>query len=233
MQHIAIYDLDRTILKTPTFTAFLMFAGGQLGRSLWWLMPIWVCALIGYKLKLYGRKGLKQYGMKLFIGREISKEKAAMLAHKFAERVVPHDVPPGAVKAIAEDRAAGRTLVIATAAQELYVWAIARALKFDAIIATRNMQDDASYHYLLEGENCYGDEKLKRAQQWLAEQKLTRENCSIRFYSDHPSDAAVFDWADEQILVTQSEKYSALARQKGWQIADFSKGAISSSVQEA
>jgi phosphatidylglycerophosphatase C len=232
MRHIAIYDLDRTILKTPTFTAFLIFAGEQLGHSLWWRMPIWLGALIGYKLKFYGRKGLKQYGMKLFIGREIAKEKAAILAQKFAERVVPYGVPPGAAKAIAEDRAAGRTLVIATAAQELYVDAIASALKFDAIVATRNMQDEASYHYLLDGENCYGGEKLVRVQQWLVEQKLIRESCNIRFYSDHPSDAPVFDWADERILVTSSEKYAALARDKGWHIADFSKGSASPPMHE-
>jgi phosphoserine phosphatase len=159
--------------------------------------------------------------MKLFIGREITKEKAALLAKKFAGRVVPHDVPLGAARAIAEDRAAGRTLVIATAAQELYVWAIARALKFDAVIATRNMQTDTTYQYLLDGENCYGDEKLTRVQQWLAAQKLSRESCFIRFYSDHPSDAAVLDWADQGIIVNPSAAFTVMAKARGWALQDW------------
>lgn len=221
MQHIAIYDLDRTILKTPTFTAFLMFAGGQLEHSLWWRMPIWVCALIGYKLKFYGRKGLKQYGMKLFIGREIATEKAAILAQTFADLVVPHDVLPGAAKAIAQDRANGCRLVIASAAQELYVGAIAQALKFDAIIGTRNVQIGGVYRHRLDGENCYGDEKLRRIVQYLREQNIARNDAKITFYSDHHSDGAVLDWADTGITVNANAGLTAMSKARGWSCQDW------------
>jgi phosphatidylglycerophosphatase C len=221
MQYIAIYDLDRTILKTPTFTAFLIFAGGQLGRSLWWRMPLWVGALIGYKLKLYGRKDMKQYGMKLFISRKISKETAAKLAQKFAQRVVPHDVLPGAAEAIAQDRAEGRQLVIATAAQEFYVDAIAHALKFDAVIGTKNQQDALSYQHLLHGENCYGDEKLKRVIKYLSEQKIERSDAHICFYSDHHTDAPLLDWADQGVIVNAGATLTAMAQARGWSCQDW------------
>ncbi len=222
MQKIAIYDLDRTILKTPTFTAFLIFAGGQLGRARGWRMPLWIAALVGYKMRLYGRKSMKQFGMKLFIGREISFEIAEILAQKFAGRLVPLGIFPGAARAIAADRSGECHLVIATAAQELYVNALAAALKFDAVVATRNVQSGQLYRYLLDGENCYGTEKLVRVRQWLTDQNITREDCYIRFYSDHPSDAPLLDWADEGILVTAASKYRAMAATRGWSAQDWS-----------
>lgn len=221
MQQIAIYDLDRTILRTPTFTAYLIFAGGQLGRARGWRMPIWIAALIGYKCKFYGRKTLKQFGMALFIGRKISMETADMLAQKFALQLVPGDILPGAAHAMAADRDDGCRMVIATAAQEIYVTALGRALGVDAVIATRNQKSGREYSHLLMGENCYGPEKLARVRQWLTDQHVARDECHIRFYSDHPSDAPLLDWADHGVLVTAAAKYRALAARRGWRTENW------------
>ncbi|NJM50335.1 MAG: hypothetical protein HC843_05120 [Sphingomonadales bacterium] len=85
MQRIAIYDLDRTIVKTPTFTAFLFFAAQHLNRALWWRIPLWAAAMAGYALKLYGRKAMKQFGIRLFIGHQMPANRAEGLARTFAE----------------------------------------------------------------------------------------------------------------------------------------------------
>ncbi|MFC4291277.1 HAD family hydrolase [Sphingorhabdus arenilitoris] len=222
MQRIAIYDLDRTIVKTPTFTAFLFFAAAHLRRPLWWRVPLWAGALIGYVLKLYGRKALKQYGMKLFIGRELPSAKAQEIAELFAQNIIPSDILPGAAAAIDADRAAGGKLIIASAAQALYVSAIARALQFDAFVATENLRSEHGYAYLMDGENCYGAEKLRRVQLWLDRENLVREDCDIWFYSDHPSDAPMLNWADRGILVGPSPALAQLAAKNGWDHADFS-----------
>jgi phosphatidylglycerophosphatase C len=213
MQTIAIYDLDKTILTKPTFTAFLMFAAGQKSRILWWRMIIWIAALIGYKLKLYGRKPMKQFGLSLFVGAEIPKG----LAEKFAKSLIPSGVQHGAERAIAADKAAGKMLVIASAAPEFYVHEMAKLLNFDAVIATQHLlTNSGAYLSQFAGKNCYGGEKLTRAQAWLAENGLDRKACHIRFYSDHPSDAPVFDWADEAVLITASRGMHTLAKQRGW-----------------
>ena len=101
MQRIAIYDLDRTLLRKPTFTPFLMFAARKLApwRLLW--LPIWIAAMIGYRMGLYGRKSLKQFGIRLFVGREISQQ----ISQDFAASIVPETIQPGASAAIQRDRA--------------------------------------------------------------------------------------------------------------------------------
>lgn len=222
MQHIAIYDLDRTILARPTFTAFLIYAARANGRALSWRAPVWIAALIGYKLKLYGRKPMKQFGMKLFVGKNISATAAKNLATRFAASIVPSDVSPGAASAIARDRSSQSLLVMATAAPNLYANEIARLLDFDAVIATRQKRlPDGGFSYEIQGENCYAAEKLKRVEEWLASQSIERKDCHIRFYSDHPSDAPMLDWADEAILVGSGPKLQSVAAKNGWQLADF------------
>ncbi len=218
MKQIAIYDLDKTILTKPTFTAFLVFAARHDGKVISWRAFIWIAALIGYKLKLYGRKPMKQFGLRLFVGEKIP----AGLAKKFAESVTPSGVQRGAAIAISQDRSEGRLLVIATASPEFYVVEIGKILQFDAMIATRHLRTDTGgFRNRFDGENCYGVEKLARVQAWMAEKGLDRGACHIRFYSDHPSDAPVLDWADEGVLVGEGEKMQGLAASKGWKLANF------------
>jgi HAD superfamily phosphoserine phosphatase-like hydrolase len=220
MQRIAIYDLDRTLLRKPTFTPFLMFAARKLApwRLLW--LPIWIAAMIGYRMGLYGRKPLKQFGIRLFVGAEI----APHVARDFAAHIVPKTIQPGAAAAMERDRADGRMLVIATAAPDFYASEIARITGFDAVIATRHMiTGGGRASYLIDGENCYGEEKLRRIASWLENLPMDRLQCDIRFYTDHQSDAPVLNWADCGIFVGASDWHQQTAAAKGWQYADFNK----------
>ncbi len=222
MQHIAIYDLDKTIVRTPTFTAFLMFAARQMDRGLWWRLLVWVGAMIGYTLKLYGRKQLKQFGMRLFIGPAFSAVLAKALAHMFAAKIVPADVLPGAAKAIKADQEAGYLIVIASAAQAFYADHIGAALGIDTVIATENQRiASGEYTAKIDGENNYGPEKLRRVKAWLSTAGYDRSNCHIRAYSDHISDAPLLDWADEAVFVTASRTKAHAAVSRGWQALDF------------
>lgn len=71
MTAIALYDLDRTVTVAPTFTPFL--AQMALRKSVWRLLrlPVWIMAMPGCKLGLYGREALKRFGLRLLVGREV------------------------------------------------------------------------------------------------------------------------------------------------------------------
>lgn len=205
-EKISIYDLDRTLLAKPTFTAFLIFAAKYRGKAIWWRALIWLMKLIGYKLTLYKRKHLKQFGLRLFVGNEIT----SVLALKFAQHVVSSDVQNGAARAIAADRAEGRMLWIASAAPDFYAVHIGELLGFDAVIATRHLlADNGGISHLIDGENCYGAEKLFRVKAKMADDGLNREACHIRFYSDHISDAPLLDYADEAFWILRPGQVDA------------------------
>jgi phosphatidylglycerophosphatase C len=222
MQKFAFYDLDRTILSTPTFTLFLYWAAATDKPWRLLLTPIWLLLAIGYTLKLTDRGGFKPAAIRLFLGSDMSQARMAKLAQRFADWRIPADVAPGAAKAIARDRAEGYRLIMATAAPEFYAQALGDKLGFEAVIASRHLRAaDGAWSPQIDGDNCYGAEKGRRVAAWLAAQKIEGLR-HIRAYSDHPSDASLFALADESVLVGRSAKLASLAQREGWTLSDFS-----------
>ena len=54
---------------------------------------------------------------------------------------------------------------------------------------------------------------------WLAESGLQRGH--VRFYSDHASDAPVFEWSDEPVAVNPHDRLARLAKERGWRVEDW------------
>ncbi len=218
MQRIALYDLDRTVTRAPTFTPFLvhMAASGNPLRLLG--VPLWVLAMIGYKAKLYGRKPLKQFGLRLLAGRVVRSTVLAPRIDAFVARQLARNIQPGALAQIAADRAAGIVCVLVTAAPEIYAEALASALGLEACIATRHRRDAAGNLLCdIDGENNYGSEKVIRVEAWLAAQGHARADCHITAYTDHASDAPILNFADAGVLVGRYAK-----PQSGWSQTDWS-----------
>lgn len=228
---VAIYDLDRTVLRKPTFTLFLLWAAWKSARWRLLLLPALAALMIGYALRLYGRDRFKPAAIRLMLGPHFSPARATDLAARFAAWRVPRDVPPGAEACIARDRAEGYRLLMATAAPEFYAGAIAEALGFDAIVATRHRRDaDGNWLPQLDGENCYGLEKARRVTEWLSTHAVGGA-AHIRAYSDHLSDAPTFALASESWLVGRGDKFVRLATRHGWRTADFEDVAAGAVVE--
>ena len=223
--NIAIYDLDKTITRRPTFTRFLLYYARRAAPLRLVGLPIWIMALIGYRIGLYGRKPLKQFGISMFMGRNLDRDILAKVAANFVSEAVLTDIQPGAAKSIENDRSQNQKLVIATAAPAFYANEIGERMAFDAVVATRHrLRPDGKTCHFIDGENCYGPEKLKMVKAWFAAEGLKREDCHISVYSDHASDAPLMDWADAAYLVNPSGKLRQLAAQKNWHVRDFSSG---------
>lgn len=227
---VAIYDLDRTVLRKPTFTLFLLWAAWHEAPWRLLLLPALAALMIGYALRLYGRDRFKPAAIRLMLGASISPARAENLAARFAAWRVPRDVPPGAAACIARDRAEGYRLLMATAAPEFYAGAIADSLGFDAIVASRHRRDNAgNWLPVLDGPNCYGTEKARRVAEWLSA-NAPGGGAHIRAYSDHVSDASTFALANESWLVGRGKKFVRLAAQHGWRSADFEDAAAGAVV---
>jgi len=224
---LAIYDMDRTITRTGTYTPFLMYAAWRLAPWRLLFAPIVVCVMLAYTAKIINRARLKEINQRLLLGSAVSKQTLAPIVDGFAARTVRLNILPGALDRIAEDRAAGRRLVLATASYRFYVEPIAALLGFDDVIATNSMIGlDARIRAKIDGENNYGPAKLRMIQSWMAAEGIRRDGTMIRFYSDHVSDAPVLEWADEAFATTPSPKLKAMAEKRGWPVLDWSRVAI-------
>lgn len=221
-QRLAIYDMDKTITRAPTWTPFLIHAAKA--RAPWRLalLPAAGIAGIGYTLKLIDRARLKEITQRMMLGATLSPEAMRDLAGAFADRIAATGLLDKALARIAADRAEGYRIVMATASQGYYASAIAARLGINDVVATRAKRD-AQGHLLpkLDGENCYGAAKLRMIVAWLAREGIAREDAHVRAYSDHVSDAPMLDWADEAYAVNAHAPLAEMAKAKGWTRFDW------------
>ena len=220
MTDLAIYDMDRTVTRRATWTPFLLHCAVR--RAPWRLalLPFVLLSMLAYVVKLIDRGRLKEINHRLLLGGETHPEVLAPLVESFADKVAAANVRPGARAAIARDKSEGRRVVMATASYRFYASAIADRLGFDDCIGTNSILGlDARVHAKIDGENCYGPAKLRMIERWLEAEGVTRAH--VRFYSDHASDAPVFEWADEPVAVNPHDRLLALAASRGWTVEDW------------
>ncbi len=208
---VAIYDLDKTLVRRATFTPFLAFAARKLAPWRLVLLPVWVLIMLGYRAGLYGRTGLKTAGMKLMLGKQ-TLSRLEDVGEKFAEHHLNTAgwIDP-VITMVEADRAAGTRLVVATAAFEFYAKAFARRLGIEHVIAT---QWDGER---IPGGNCYGETKRARVAESLGGDLSGHQ---IRFVSDSFADAPLLLEAEEPFFVTASERKRARAEALGWSVID-------------
>lgn len=222
MSDLAIYDMDRTVTRRATYTPFLIHCA--LRRAPWRLvlLPAVLLSMLAYVAKLLDRARLKEINHDLLLGHWIHPRDLKPLVDSFADRQVATNIRPGARAAIARDKAEGRRVVMATASYRLYAEAIAERLGFDDVIGTASIIGlDDRVRARIEGENCYGDAKLRMIAAWVEASGLLGRHGHVRFYSDHASDAPAFEWSDEPVAVNPHDKLERLAKARGWAVEDW------------
>jgi HAD superfamily hydrolase (TIGR01490 family) len=222
MSDLAVYDMDRTITKRPTYVAFLLHCA--LRRAPWrlLLLPFVLLSLLAYALRLIDRARLKEINHHLLLGHLVHLDQLRPLVESFADRQVATNIRPGACNAIERDRAEGRRLVLATASYRLYADAIAKRLGFDDVIGTGSVIGlDERVHAKIGGENAYGEAKMRMIAYWVERSGLKGIHGHVRFYSDHVSDRPAFEWSDEPVAVNPHGKLRRLAEQNGWAVEDW------------
>ena len=222
MIHLAIYDMDRTITRAPTFISFLLHAARRRNPLRLLLVPLVGVTVMLYGLRLIDRARLKVWNQSLLVGPSIHPEDLAPIADSFADKTLRKNVLTDARARIAADHAEGYQLIMATASYRLYAEAIALKLGFDATVATNTLAGlDTRVMAKIDGENCYGPAKLRMVTAWMHNAGIARSDAHIRFYSDHVSDAPAMDWADEAFAVNAHGPLRKLAKSRGWTILDW------------
>ena len=222
MSELAIYDMDRTVTKRPTFTPFLLHCA--IRRAPWrlLLLPVLVVPLFAYLVRAIDRARLKEIMHHLLLGPRIHPSELKPLVDSFADAQVTTNVRPGAQKAIGRDKEEGRRVILATASYRLYADAIAERLGFDDVIGTGSVIGlDDRIHAKIAGENCYAPAKMRMIADWVERSGLRDVHGHVSFYSDHVSDQPAFEWADEPVAVNPHAKLRRLADERGWAIEDW------------
>lgn len=219
--NIAIFDLDYTLTKKGTWGRFVAFTIRR--RPHLWLPVVFVMAKNQwlYKMGKAPRCGVKKAMMNLtMVG--WSKEKVDRFAYAFAKREVETGLRPGAIQALAAHRAAGDTVIVASAAVDAVVRPICELLDIEHFIATDMAYESGQLLSEFASENCYGPEKLTRMKSYLAANPALKQNhTKITMYSDSHSDLDIMLWADVGIAVDPSKRLKTLANTYGLKVVNW------------
>jgi phosphoserine phosphatase len=114
MSDLAVYDMDRTVTRHATYTPFLLHCATR--RAPWRLLflPLVILSMLAYVTRLIDRAKLKEINHRLLLGAKVHPRDLQPLVYSFADKQLATNIRPGARKAIARDKAAGRRLVLAT-----------------------------------------------------------------------------------------------------------------------
>jgi HAD superfamily hydrolase (TIGR01490 family) len=217
---LAIFDLDRTLTKRATWSRFLLFSARRNAPWRMALVPVVILMMLVYKARLISRKRLKELMQSIMLGQRLPQGSANHLAEAYADHCLNSNIYADGLAIIAAERVRGSRVVIASAAHNFYLAAIARRLGVD-YIGTRSVWQDDQLSAHIEGENCYGSAKRDCIARFLGEQGIDRTQTHIRFYSDDISDVPTFEWADEAIAVNPSARLARHAAFAGWCIFDW------------
>src|SRR4051812_37120776 len=96
MSDLAIYDMDRTVTRTGTYTSFLLHCAVR--RAPWRLLflPFVFVSMLAYALRLIDRGKLKEINHHLLLGRHIHAGDLKPLVDSFADKQVASNIRPGA-----------------------------------------------------------------------------------------------------------------------------------------
>lgn len=213
---IAIFDLDRTLTKGGSFTPFMVLVAREEPEKFFYFIAV-LFQVILYALRMKTRTALKEYMIKAFM-HGMSKNQTAKASSAFLQKLENQNkFFRDGVAAIAGHKKNGDKIVIATAAMDFYAGDIAKKLGADDLIASESVWEKGIIVPLLKGGNCYGPEKAKRVQAYLAGQKTAR----VWFYSDSHTDVPTFELADKRVAVNPTRVLRKIAERRGYDIQNW------------
>ncbi|MHA1544334.1 MAG: HAD family hydrolase [Alphaproteobacteria bacterium] len=215
-KNIAIFDLDRTLTRGGSFSPFLISIAREEPDKRLYIFAVMFQMLL-YLLKRRTRKTLKEYMLGAFMT-GMSRNQTNKYSKAFLKRLEDKGkFFESGLEAIKAHRKKGDLVVVATASMDFYVEDIAKKLGADHFIATTSVWQRGIIVPIIKGENCYGAEKAKRVQAYLAGQKTGK----VWFYSDHHTDEPTFALVDFRVAVNPTTKLRRIAKTNGYDIQNW------------
>jgi putative phosphoserine phosphatase / 1-acylglycerol-3-phosphate O-acyltransferase len=215
MTGAAIFDLDRTLLRGasgPVLTAALREAGVISGRGI---------PGEGLVYRLFNLIGETRPSMILTrqaarFARGWPRDQVKVAGEKAAETLASA-VQPFARPLIADHRAEGRRLVLATTTPEDMIRPLADALGFDDVVATRYVLDaEGRYDGTIDGEFVWGRGKLRAVRAWAAGHDVGLDESWA--YSDSYYDNPLLGAVGHPVAVNPDPRLLALAVVRRWPV---------------
>lgn len=122
------------------------------------------------------------------------------VAATFGAEIVSHRLRPDTFERVHWHLGHGHRVVIVSASYEVYVNIVANLLGLHGVVATRlELGPGDRFTGRIAGANCRAGEKLRRLDEWLTGEGLTRDEITLWVYGDSEGDRQLLDAAHHPI----------------------------------
>jgi HAD superfamily hydrolase (TIGR01490 family) len=192
---VALFDFDGTLTRRDTLVPFLAALVGvaPLGLALAALAP----TLAGYAFGRVPNDVAKQRLLARVVGGRAERE-LREAGTRFAAGALAGLLSAPGMALLDRHRRAGHDCVLASASLDLYLGPWAAGAGFVHCVASSLAVDaEGRVSGMLAGGNCFGVEKRRRVESWLAD----RRPAQVFAYSDSEHDRPMLALADEAFMI--------------------------------
>ena len=205
MKKLAIFDIDYTITKKETLMEFFKYAIKNDKRNIRFLPRAIFCGSM-YKLKIYDERKVKEKFLKFIDG--IKEKDLEILVKNFYNSKLKTILYEDALNMIKKLKNEGYDIYLISASPEFYVNEFYNIKEVDKIIGTRFSFVNGIFLRTMEGDNCKGEEKVRRLKEFLKEEKIEVDFKESYMFSDSLSDKPLLDLVGKPYLINYKKNHT-------------------------
>lgn len=198
MERLAIFDVDFTLTRKETLLQLFRFLIKEDKKNLRFIPRVGFAGLM-YGLKIYDEKKVKQSFLKFIDG--IDEKDLKILVKKYYDEVLSKILYEDAIDMIRKLKAEGCKVFLISASPEFYVNELYNIKEVDFIIGTRFSVNQGKFERKMLGENCKGEEKVRRLKEYLKEQNIIADYKNSYMFSDSLADKPLLDLVGNAYLI--------------------------------
>ena len=204
MEKLAIFDIDYTITRKETLMEFFKYIVSKDIKNIKFLPRALYSGLM-YGVKVYDERKVKECFLKFI--ENIDEVELAKLTKSFYDERISKILYKDAVDMIKKLKKEGYMVILISASPEFYVKEFYAIKEVDLIIGTRFTFEGGKFIRKMHGNNCKGEEKVRRLNEILKEKNIKVDFKNSYMFSDSLSDKPLLDLVGNPYLINYKKKH--------------------------
>jgi HAD superfamily hydrolase (TIGR01490 family) len=203
MDKLAIFDVDYTITRKETLMQLFKYVIIKDIRNIKFLPRALYSGLM-YSIKIYDEKRVKESFLKFIDG--IDEKELTLLIKNFYKDVLEKILYKDAIEMMKNLKQQGYKIYLISASPEFYLREFYAIKEVDMIIGTKFTLKDGKFIRRMQGENCKGEEKVRRLKEVLKRDNIDVDYKNSYMFSDSLSDKPLLDLVGNAYLINYKKK---------------------------
>ncbi|WP_142414776.1 HAD-IB family hydrolase [Hathewaya massiliensis] len=207
MERLAIFDVDFTLTSKETLVQFYKFMIKKNPKFIVYI-PRAIFSGLTYILKINDEKRTKEIFIRFIRG--IKEEDMEATVKEFYNEVLSKIIYSDSINMIKKLKKEGCKIILISASPEFYLNSLYNIKEVDKIIGSTIRAKEGIYENRMEGENCKGEEKIKRLMAYLKENNIEVDFKNSYMFSDSLSDLPLFNLVGNPYLINYRKKHESI-----------------------